>query len=177
MKLILIIGSLLSSLMISAQGLTLASKSLKGQGTKGLEFSGFGCNGQNVSPQLAWSGAPESTKSYAITVYDPDAPTGSGWWHWLVFNIPSNVHEIKEGASGKSELPEGIIQSINDYGIKTFGGPCPPEGDGYHQYIFTVYALDVEKLELKDSTNPAVVGYFINSHTIQKATIVTYYKR
>ena len=162
-----------------AQNLTLTSEDLIGQGTKKIEFSGFGCNGENVSPELSWSGAPEGTRSFAITVYDPDAPTGSGWWHWLVVNLPSDTKSLKSGAGNleMGSLPKGALATINDYGISDFGGPCPPVGHGDHTYIFTIYALDVEKLDVTSNTNAAVVGYNINSHTLQKSSLVVYYKR
>ncbi len=158
---------------------TLSSNDLGGQTTKNQEFNGFGCSGDNISPQLSWENAPEGTKSFAVTMYDPDAPTGSGFWHWVVFDIPSNVNELVTNA-GNVELniaPKGAIQSITDYGIKGFGGPCPPEGHGFHQYIITVYALKTDKLGTQENTNPAVVGFNLWNQTIAKASIVAYYKR
>ncbi|MEM8896220.1 MAG: YbhB/YbcL family Raf kinase inhibitor-like protein [Bacteroidota bacterium] len=158
---------------------TLASDNLGGNATKTEEFSGFGCSGLNQSPQLSWSNAPEGTKSFAITMYDPDAPTGSGWWHWLVTDIPADVSELKEGA-GKVDaelMPKGAVQSVTDYGTKGYGGPCPPKGHGLHQYIITVHALKVESLGLTEDTNAAIVGYNIGANTIGKASIVSYYQR
>ena len=158
---------------------TLSSKNLGGQATKLEEFNGFGCSGENSSPQLSWSNAPEGTKSFAITMYDPDAPTGSGFWHWVVFDIPANVSELVKNAGNVSLnlAPKGAIQSTTDYGIKGFGGPCPPEGHGYHEYIITVFALKTEKLGLNDSINPAIVGFNLWNQTLAKASIVMYYKR
>jgi Raf kinase inhibitor-like YbhB/YbcL family protein len=164
---------------IKAQNFTLKSKDIGGQGTKKQEFNGFGCDGTNVSPQISWSDAPEGTKSFAVTVYDPDAPTGSGFWHWVVFNIPASISELVSGSGsldGKL-LPKGSIQSITDYGIKGFGGPCPPIGHGPHRYIFTVHALKTEKLDLDENTNPAVVGFNLWGNTIEKASIIMYYER
>ncbi len=158
---------------------TLSSNDIGGIATLNEEFNGFGCTGNNQSPHLSWENAPEGTKSFAITMYDPDAPTGSGWWHWLAFDIPSTTLELATGA-GNIELnlmPEGAIQSVTDYGMKGFGGPCPPEGHGWHQYIITVYALKTDKLGLDKDTNAAVVGYYLWNNTIEKASIVTYYKR
>ncbi|MEM9917414.1 MAG: YbhB/YbcL family Raf kinase inhibitor-like protein [Bacteroidota bacterium] len=162
-----------------AQTFTLKSSDLGGQSTKKQEFNGFGCTGENVSPQLSWENAPAGTKSFAITMYDPDAPTGSGWWHWLAFDIAPNVSELKSGAGTASGelMPKGSIQSLTNYGQVGYGGPCPPEGHGYHTYIITVYALSVETLGLDAKTNPAIVGYYLNSNVIQKASIVSYFKR
>lgn len=158
---------------------TLCSNDLGGEATINEEFNGFGCTGENKSPQLSWKNAPEGTKSFAVTMYDPDAPTGSGWWHWVVFDIPKSTNELVSDA-GNTALnltPKGAIQSITDFGSKGYGGPCPPEGHGLHQYIITVYALKTDKLGLNENTNPAVVGYYLWNNTLAKASIVTYYKR
>lgn len=171
--------AMIATLQLSAQTFTLKSSTVGGQATKKEIFGSWGCTGENVSPQLSWTNAPEGTKSFAVTVYDPDAPTGSGFWHWLVFNIPADVTELKEGAGSTMPnlLPEGAVQSLTDFGIKGYGGPCPPEGHGYHTYIVTVYALGVEKLNATEDNNPAIVGFNINANTLAKATIVFYYKR
>ncbi len=162
-----------------AQNFTLKSDVLGGQATKAQVFNGFGCTGENVSPELHWENAPEGTKSFAITMYDPDAPTGSGWWHWLVFDLPNSVMKLESGAGAvdSKHLPEKAIQSRTDYGSNGYGGPCPPEGHGFHKYIITVYALDVDTLGLDENASPALVGYMLNSHTIQKASMVSYYQR
>lgn len=158
---------------------TLTSNDLGGQATKTQEFNSFGCSGNNQSPHLAWSNPPEGTKSFAVTMYDPDAPTGSGFWHWVVFDIPSNVNELvtNAGNTALNLAPDGAIQSVTNYGIKGFGGPCPPKGHGIHPYIITVYALETETLGLEDTENPAVVGFNLWNQTIAKASIVTYYER
>jgi len=163
----------------SAQEFTLKSSDLGGQLTEEQVFSGFGCHGKNISPALQWSNAPVNTKSFAVTVYDPDAPTGSGWWHWVVFNIPSTVHQLKRDAGNlrKGLAPGGAVQSVTDFGKPGFGGACPPAGDKAHRYIFTVYALDTPKLDLDAKSPPAMVGYFLNQHAIAKASIVSYYGR
>lgn len=158
---------------------TLSSNDLGGQATLTEEFNGFGCTGKNQSPQLSWKNAPAGTKSFAITMYDPDAPTGSGWWHWVVFDIPADINELVSNA-GNLNLnlaPKGAIQSITNYGVGGFGGPCPPEGHGLHQYVITVYALGTDSLGLDKNTNPAIVGYYIWNNTLAKASIVTYYER
>lgn len=139
-------------------------------------FEGFGCDGGNVSPQLSWSSAPEGTKSFAITAYDPDAPTGSGWWHWNAVNIPSAVTSIELGASGEGAMPSGTVEITNDYGTTGFGGACPPPGE-VHRYVFTVHALSTEVLELPENPSNALVGFMIGANTIQSARITAVYSR
>jgi hypothetical protein len=171
--------SAFTSAVFAQNTFTLSSDNLGGEATITEEFNGFGCSGENQSPQLSWENAPEGTKSFAVTMYDPDAPTGSGWWHWVVFDIPNNTTQLAAGA-GNVELgltPKGAIQSITDYGAKGYGGPCPPEGHGLHQYVITVYALKTDTLGLNESTNPAVVGYYLWNNTLAKASIVAYYQR
>ena len=173
---LLIISSLT---VISQNTFTLSSKNLGGEATLKEEFNGFGCIGKNESPQLSWKNAPEGTRSFAITMYDPDAPTGSGWWHWVVFDIPTSTTELVANAGDiKLELtPEGTIQSITNYGSQGYGGPCPPKGHGLHQYIITVYALKTDTLGLDKNTNPAIVGYYLWNNTLAKASLITYYKK
>lgn len=170
---------LVPAALFSQGTFTLSSETLGGNATPVEEFAGFGCTGENVSPQLSWKNAPEGTKSFAITMYDPDAPTGSGWWHWVVFDLPSSVSSLATGAGNPENnlLPEKAIQSLTNYGVPGYGGPCPPEDHGLHQYIITVYALKVEQLGLDANTNPAIVGYYLWNNTLAKASIVTYYER
>ena len=163
--------------VLFADGFSLKSKDLLGQLSQNQVFNSFGCSGKNMSPQLTWENAPKETKSFAITIYDPDAPTGSGWWHWVVFNIPKNTKQIFTDASALGALPKGSIQSKTNFGKSEFDGACPPKGSSAHGYVTTVYALDVEKLNLDKDANPALVGFMINSHVIAKSSIVTYYKR
>ncbi len=162
-----------------AQTFTLKSKAIGGQATNKEVFNGFGCTGDNVSPQLSWTDAPANTKSFAVTIYDEDAPTGSGFWHWLIFDIPANVTELKSGAGNLSTgiAPKGAIQSLTDFGQKGYGGPCPPVGHGFHKYTITVHALDTDNLGPDSDTNPALVGFNLTGHTLGKASIVMYYKR
>ncbi len=167
---------LLSNTLL-AEGLTLKSKDISGQISLNQVFNGFGCNGKNISPQLQWSNTPKGTKSFAVTIYDPDAPTGSGWWHWVIFDIPKGTHQIVSNASALNRLPKGSIQSKTDFGKSEFGGACPPKGSQAHAYIATVYALDIEKLGLDKDANPALVGFMLNSHTIEKSSLIAYYKR
>lgn len=127
----------------------------------------------NASPQLSWSGAPEGTKSFAITCYDPDAPTGSGFWHWTVANIPADVTSLTQGA-GKtdgSNLPSGAIQGRTDFGEPGYGGAAPPAGHGPHRYIFTVFAVDTDKLDVTADNSGAVYGFNLHFHTLAKAQI------
>ncbi|WP_306349637.1 YbhB/YbcL family Raf kinase inhibitor-like protein [Flavobacterium sp. '19STA2R22 D10 B1'] len=175
----LVLTSLFITISTQAQTFTLKSSDLQGQIMSKQVFNGFGCTGENISPQLSWEHAPKGTKSFAIIMYDPDAPTGRGWTHWVVFNIPVTTKELKTGAGDitKTLTTKEVIQSITDYGSYGYGGPCPPEGDNFHKYEITVFALKVDHLELDKNTNASVVGYTINSNTIAKSTITAYFKR
>jgi len=162
-----------------AAGFTLVSPELGGQLTETQVYSGFGCDGANVSPALEWKNAPGHTRSFAVTMYDPDAPTGSGWWHWVMFNIAADTNELKSDAGNpdKGLAPKDSVQSVTDFGTKGFGGACPPEGSKPHTYIFTVYALDTDTLDLDEDTSPALVGFMLNQHVLAKASLVAYYNR
>jgi Raf kinase inhibitor-like YbhB/YbcL family protein len=139
---------------------------------------GFGCAGGNQSPHLAWSGAPAGTKSFAVSCFDPDAPTGSGFWHWVAVNIPANVTELPLGAgSAGGKMPAGALMTRTDYGTAGYGGPCPPEGDHPHRYLFTVFAVGEEKLDVKADTSAAVIGFNLHFKTLEKAMIMGLYKR
>jgi Raf kinase inhibitor-like YbhB/YbcL family protein len=168
-----------ASTLFAQKTFTLRSNDLGGQSTITEEFNGFGCTGKNQSPQLSWANAPEGTKSFAITMYDPDAPTGSGFWHWVVFDISTNTNELVANAGNitLNLMPKEAIQSITSFGAKGYGGPCPPEGHGLHQFIYTVYALKTDKLGLDVNTNPELVGYYLWMNTLAKASIVSYYER
>jgi Raf kinase inhibitor-like YbhB/YbcL family protein len=140
-------------------------------------FNGFGCSGGNSSPQLQWSGAPAGTKSFAVTMYDPDAPTGSGWWHWIVYNLPASVNRLDAGAGQAGKLPPGAKQGRNDFGSFSFGGACPPVGDKPHRYIVTVHALKVDKLDVPDDASAALIGYMLNANRLGTATLMSTYGR
>lgn len=139
-------------------------------------LNGFGCKGENVSPALSWKNAPKGTKSFAVTAYDPDAPTDSGWWHWVVFNLPANMTSLPRGSgsSGAGKLPKGVVQSKTDFGTSGWGGPCPPQGDKPHRFIFTVFALKTDRLELDENASAAMVSYMVNVNTLAKSIITSY---
>jgi Raf kinase inhibitor-like YbhB/YbcL family protein len=142
-------------------------------------YKGFGCSGGNVSPALAWKDPPAGTKSFAVTVYDPDAPTGSGWWHWVVFNLPANTKSLAQGAGDPAagKMPAGAVQSRTDFGAPGYGGPCPPQGDKPHRYVFTVYALKTDKLDADVNAAGAMIGYMINGNLLGKASFTAKYGR
>jgi Raf kinase inhibitor-like YbhB/YbcL family protein len=142
------------------------------------EDFGFGCSGANKSPHLAWSGAPDGTKSFAVTVFDPDAPTGSGFWHWVVVNIPAGVHELPLDAGNprSAKLPSGALQVRTDYGAHGYGGPCPPPGDHPHRYWFTVFAVGVEQLPITADTSAAVVGFQLHHNTLAQVSLMGLFK-
>lgn len=176
-------GAVLLATAFGAQaaGFTLSSPTIKPGSTltEAQVFNGFGCSGKNISPALSWRGAPAGTKSFALTVYDPDAPTGSGWWHWVVYNIPADAKELPEGAGnadGKG-LPTGAVQGRTDFGAPGFGGACPPVGDKPHRYVFTVYALKAERLDIPPDGTAALVGFMINANKLGEAKFTARYGR
>lgn len=164
---------------VEAQSFTLKSNDLGGQITHKQVLNGFGCTGENRSPHLGWAHAPKETRGFAVTIYDPDAPTGSGWWHWVVFDIPAGVTELVQGAGDVASglLPSPAIQSMTDFGSKGYGGPCPPQQDKPHLYLITVYALDTSTLGLDSQASPALVGFYLQKHTLAKASLAVYYQR
>ena len=141
-------------------------------------FNSFGCTGSNVSPALSWSNAPEGTRSFAVLAYDPDAPTGSGWWHWVVYNIPAEVTSLPAGAGDpkKSLMPPGAVQGKTDFGTSGYGGPCPPPGKP-HRYYFRVFALKVPKLDVPADATAAFIGFNVNANALGKAEIMGLYGR
>jgi Raf kinase inhibitor-like YbhB/YbcL family protein len=178
-RLYLLIAILGCTVPAFAQTFTLKSRELGGQATNKQVLNGFGCSGENHSPQFFWEHPPQNTKSFALTIFDESAPTGSGWWHWLIFDMSRNVTGLKSGAGNTASklAPPGAIQSVNDFKTFGYGGPCPPEGGGIHKYVVTLYALKSEKLGIDSTSNPALVGFLLNQNVIEKATLVFYYKR
>lgn len=175
-------AAMLSTQMVWAEGLELSSPDIKVNEPipAAQVFNGFGCTGQNISPALNWKNAPAGTKSFAVMVHDPDAPTGgAGFWHWVVLNLPASTAGLPRGAGtadGKG-LPAGAKQITTDYGNPGWGGPCPPQGSEPHMYYFTVYALKVDKLDLPANATASLAGFMINANAIDKAVITAFYSR
>jgi len=179
----LIVSSLvLSSLALVCQAgaqtappFKITSKDFKDGATVPMSvvYDKMGCKGKNTSPELSWEGAPKGTRSFAVTIYDPDANTGSGFWHWTIFDIPADVTHLAEGAGdvGSKDLPKGAKMGRNDFGDSHFDGPCPPPTDAPHAYQYTVYAVKVEKLPVDDKSSGAMVGNYIQMNVLGKAVI------
>ncbi|HVO30659.1 MAG TPA: YbhB/YbcL family Raf kinase inhibitor-like protein [bacterium] len=181
-SLIVAAAMLLATPAFAAAGkFTVTSTDVKAGGTLGNKhvFNGMGCTGDNLSPQISWSNAPEGTKSFAVTIYDPDAPTGSGWWHWVVYNIPADTKELAEGAgtAAGDKLPAGTVQGRTDFGAPGFGGACPPPGDKPHHYKITVTALKVDKLDVPAEATAAYVGFMTHMNALGSASITATYAR
>lgn len=143
------------------------------------EAFGFGCSGGNLSPQLSWSGAPAGTESFALTCFDPDAPTGSGFWHWVVANIPADVTSLPLGAGDPASglMPAGALEVRTDFGKPGYGGPCPPQGANVHRYIFTLHAVGMKTLPVTADTSAAIVGFYLNFNTLEKVSLIGLYRR
>jgi Raf kinase inhibitor-like YbhB/YbcL family protein len=144
---------------------------------KPQEYKGFGCNGDNLSPELVWKDAPAGTKSFAITVFDPDAPTGSGFWHWVVYDIPATAISLPGGAGVLAQLPVGAKQGRNDFGDRNYSGACPPVGDRPHHYVFMIHALKVEKLNVQEDASAALIGFMLHNNRLGLAKMTTTYSR
>jgi Raf kinase inhibitor-like YbhB/YbcL family protein len=171
----------LSLAALAADPFTLQSAEIKPNSTiaEAQVYKGFGCAGGNISPSLLWKNAPPGTKSFAVTAYDPDAPTGSGWWHWVMFNIPATVMSLPTGAGNPAsgQAPKGAVQSKTDFGKPGYGGPCPPKGDKPHRYIFTVYALKVASIDADANATAALVGFMLNANKVGEASLTATYGR
>lgn len=164
-------ASLLASTVFAAE-FTAESKDFASGKVAQAQFAGImGCTGKNVSPDISWSNAPEGTKSFLVTIYDKDAPTGSGWWHWVVANIPASATSLPAGAgTDASRLPKGALMTPTDFGVPGYGGACPPEGKE-HDYTITVKALSVDKLPVPDTATPALIGFVSNMNALAVATV------
>jgi Raf kinase inhibitor-like YbhB/YbcL family protein len=151
-----------------------------GQPLSLAQVSGLmGAGGEDASPQLSWSGFPSETKSFAVTVYDPDAPTASGFWHWAVADIPLTTTSLPSGAGDDtgSGLPEDAVQFSNDAGSKRYVGAAPPAGHGVHHYYVVVHALDVDRLALPSDASPAYLGFNLFMHSLGRAVLVGTYQQ
>ncbi len=159
----------------SEKTFTVRSAGLGGQFTKEYYYDDWGAGGGNLSPDLEWQNAPAGTQAFAITMYDAAAPTGSGWWHWVLFDLPASVTELKAGAASTFTdlLPAASISSINDFGKYGYGGPVPIPGSGFHPYVITVHALKAP-LKLDKNANPPLVGFSLGQNTIARASIIVY---
>ena len=169
----------LVSALAGAAEINLSSKDLAdGRMPESTVFQGFGCTGPNQAPDLAWEAAPEGTKSFALLVHDPDAPTGgAGWWHWVVYDIPAGTRSLPRGAKPGAGLPEGAVEGPTDFGAPGWGGPCPPEGAGDHTYTFTLYALPVEKLAPPPGATASLIGFLVTTQALDSHTIRAAYGR
>ncbi|HVC57217.1 MAG TPA: YbhB/YbcL family Raf kinase inhibitor-like protein [Stellaceae bacterium] len=172
--LLLGIGFAIGATPALAAGFSVTAADFANRATMPLAHVCVRYKGANQSPALSWSGEPAGTKSFAVTMYDPDAPTGSGFWHWTVFNIPADVHELAAGAgdAGSKALPAGAGEGRNDGGAAHYTGSCPPMGDPPHHYQITVFAVNVAKLPLTADASGAMVGFQLHFNTLAKAQIV-----
>lgn len=173
---VLVVNAIVGTLAAAQSAFHLSSADVKTTFAPAQIANTFGCSGGNVSPQLSWTGAPAGTKSFAITLYDQDAPTGSGWWHWVAVNIPASVTQLASGAS-PSKMPAGTVETRTDFGKPGYGGPCPPPGDKPHHYLFTIYALKVDKLDLDAQASGAMAGFMIRSNSLGSATFTATFGR
>ena len=175
----LLVTALVTMATVPAKALTLTSSDIRDGARVPQQQIYTGCGGGNVSPELSWSGAPANTKSFALTVFDPDAPHRGGWWHWIALGIPAAQHRLTRGAGavGGSAMPKGSVQGTNDFGLSSYDGPCPPKGDRPHRYQFVLWALDVRMAPFgADVQGPAAVMWLME-HAIAKATMTPVYGR
>lgn len=175
------VGAVAAAAVLSpaAHAFDVTSADVRDHGTLSARqvLNGFGCTGGDTSPQLAWSDPPAGTQSFAVTIYDPDAPTGSGWWHWVVYDLPAHARSLPAGAGKPGQLPAGARHGRNDFGTYAFGGACPPAGDKAHRYVVTVTALKVAHLPLPAEPSGAMVGFMVNANRLGSATLTATYGR
>ena len=178
---LLLLALLAVSPMASAHGLTLRGPvAMAGDRLPHAQVNdGYGCTGANLSPALRWLRVPKGTRSLALTVFDVDAPGGSGWWHWVVYDIPANANGLNAGAGAPdgASLPNGSRQALNDFGQRGYGGACPPKGDRPHRYVVTLYALNVASLKAPDDATPAKIGELLQRHRIAQSSVTATYGR
>jgi Raf kinase inhibitor-like YbhB/YbcL family protein len=173
----LTIAALAAALPAAAADFSLTSRALANGVAEAQVANGFGCTGGNASPDLAWTGAPEGTKSFVLSLYDPDAPTGSGWWHWVVVDIPGDAKGLVEGASGDAaKLPAGARETRTDAGAPGYAGPGPPPGAA-HRYVLTLTALKVDRLDVPADASAALVGYLAGANALGRAQLTVTYGR
>lgn len=174
---ILAVGACLAFWSTNGQALELTSPDVTNGTALHAAQVNSRCGGQNLSPALAWSGAPKATQGYAVTMFDSDANGGRGFWHWLVFDIPSNSQSLPAGAGSGSGLPNGAVQTENDFGTPGYGGACPPSGSGTHHYTLTLYALPVAQLPLENGAGVSAIAAWLKSHALATAALTGTYKR
>jgi Raf kinase inhibitor-like YbhB/YbcL family protein len=161
----------------SAHAMQLTSPAFASGGRLALVQVNSRCGGRNRSPALEWTGAPPGALSYALTLFDPDAGGGRGFWHWLVFNIAAGSTGLPEGAGSGNGLPQGAIEAENDFGEAAYGGACPPPGSGIHHYEFALYALGVPKAPFGAQANAAHLSAWLKAHALATATLIGLYSR
>lgn len=182
MRSLVVCASLLLASPAFAAPFVLKSKDAGPHGMLGkrFEYDGFGCHGENRSPELHWSGAPAGTRSFVLTIFDRSAVrlTKSGWWHWVMFNIPASVHALRQDAGnpGSGLAPQGSGEGLTDYGTIGYGGPCPPQGDPAHEYVVTLYALKT-RLPVQGRVTGAQITYMARHGAIARAHLVLRYRR
>jgi hypothetical protein len=156
----------------SSTPIMVTSSTFSAGGTLPTSSEFNGCGGGNTSPELSWSGAPAETKSFVVTLFDPDAPTSTGFWHWTVFNIPATMTSIPAGAGSGASPVKGSRSGYTDFGFSHYGGPCPPNGDQPHHYMFHVYALDVPTLQgVSPQSTAANIMFSLRGHLLAQGTI------
>lgn len=180
-QLLLALACLSPPAMASAHGFTLLGPvAMAGDRLPQAQVAdAFGCHGGNRSPALRWLRVPPGARRFAVTAFDMDAPTGSGWWHWIAYDLPAGTTRLPAGAgtADGAGLPADARQARNDFGAPGYGGACPPAGDAPHRYVFTVHALDVDALEIPADATPAMVRFLIHRHAIAQASVTARYAR